>query len=926
MANFYYKVTFVSCCDQTAVELQIQTSQINGGLYLTQGGTYFYNGVTGDLISGQCYTYTVDTSGNVNGFNAAPPVADFSNLELGCQESFCQNCGGDCECPPGYEPLPDNSACIQINNQPATFPQEIIYAGTFQIDTSNPPGIEYFGSLNNYVWPLLTVPQSISLPGIFTPIPNSGSNPANGDTWTSINPPALMSGAHAAITSPDFARPYPSPNPLGLPVNNSFPGNTTSYPYPIYQSSIVGGVLNYGQGPEVSPVAYIPLGSSVLPGNYVANNAVWAYAPSPAITNQFNGFTACLNPEQETVYQIMMTCNNGLRIFVDDVLAVEIINGDGLSQALNLHNVFEITLQPGFHTVRMDCLNYGGGGGLTCDIFECTYAQFSSVTTLAQLESYRVFSSFWKRPRPMTITATGSDIVTINTTSQPYDLLAFFDSPGFSTTAYVIEVIDAITYRFSENIPAGSYSGKLRFIYTSNSTPARSFTCPNGYTFSTCDGYNCLQTSIVPCQEIPSLYYTFNDCCTQLPFQLNGQVLVFEYTENCNPGVCPQDMQGLIITNLYQEGPSSFAQGCFVLTSIPEPPINSLVEDWILIDSFDSVPTCVECKPVYKLSNCVLEGVPPIFVSNDLSQYVDKSIYLCPENFPSNPTPPTDPGIPFIVPNDTPQYKGVLTNCCDPTDKRYISNNLLSFPTTGSIVIPNIDSPSGGSTTCWTYQKGDIVGQTYIFANLTGAIFYENCILCNQQNPCVVYPIVEECYCYLVESVDCENTITLTLPLVIEEYDDCLTCRSQKEPKCYLLVDCADNDNTIIVNNDFEDYVGSVIQIKYCDIYWSVFESPTCLNSITVADFAEEFDTCPGAPPEPELTLKPRAITPGYKTPACTPEYTEKVNCSFANQAFDKMASIRYGINSCCEEDFDYWDVKKRLLELDEIKDNFIIK
>ena len=310
------------------------------------------------------------------------------------------------------------------------------------------------------------------------------------------------------------------------------------------------------------------------------------------------------------------------------------------------------------------------------------------------------------------------------------------------------------------------------------------------------------------CQACP-VYYTLNDCCTLEPVEYDGEVIYLSYNiGDCfAPGTCPEDIGSSIITTIINEAEVNLS-GCLQLTEIAELPPGAVTSGYpSIMQEITTVPTCEDCKPVYKLTNCVLEGVPPIFVSNDLSQYVDKSIYLCPENFPSNPTPPTDPGVPFIVPNDTPQYKGTLTNCCDPTDKRYISNNFLSFPTTGSIVIPNIDSPSGGSTTCWTYKKEDLVGQTYVFANLTGALFYENCILCNQQNPCVVYPIVEECYCYLVESVDCEETITLTLPLVVEEYDDCLACRSQKEPKCYLLIDCSNPNNVIIVKNDFEAFV-----------------------------------------------------------------------------------------------------------------------
>lgn len=334
-------------------------------------------------------------------------------------------------------------------------------------------------------------------------------------------------------------------------------------------------------------------------------------------------------------------------------------------------------------------------------------------------------------------------------------------------------------------------------------------------------------------------------------------------------------------------------------------------------------PLCETCEQCYIITNCSIEGTPPIIVTNDLSQYVGKSIYLCPENFPTNPTPPADPGVPYIIPNDQPVYFGTLINCCDPTDRRYISNDFASFPSTGVIVIPNIDSIGGASTTCWKYEKGQDPQQTYVFVNLTGALFYENCAVCNQQNPCVVYPIITECYCYSVEeSQTCESAITITLPTTVEEYNDCLACRSQREPKCYLLIDCSNPNNVIIVKNDFEVFVGKVIKTRYCDTCWKVLPAPSCVGSIPVEDAVASFDLCVDClppTPEPESNLKPRRIPPGYSTPGCSPEYTEKVDCNFADQAFDKMSSIRYGINSCCEEDFDRWDIKKRLLDLKAI-------
>jgi hypothetical protein len=110
------------------------------------------------------------------------------------------------------------------------------------------------------------------------------------------------------------------------------------------------------------------------------------------------------------------------------------------------------------------------------------------------------------------------------------------------------------------------------------------------------------------------VYYTFNDCCTNEPFRIDGEILVFEYSiGGCNPGACPADMEGLVITALYPECvepcvPS--AEGCFNLTVISAPPVGSTVVDWITLADFDYVVTCAECQECcYKLTNCKTDEI-----------------------------------------------------------------------------------------------------------------------------------------------------------------------------------------------------------------------------------------------------------------------------------------------------------------------------
>jgi hypothetical protein len=92
--------------------------------------------------------------------------------------------------------------------------------------------------------------------------------------------------------------------------------------------------------------------------------------------------------------------------------------------------------------------------------------------------------------------------------------------------------------------------------------------------------------------------------------------------------------------------------------------------------------------------------------------------------------------------------------------------------------------------------------------------------------------------------------------------------------------------------------------------------------TIPIVDQPTPCEAC--APPPavviPVIALKTRAVEPGYKTPVCSPEYYDKVNCTYADQVNNQMLSARYGLTVCCDEDLDKWDIKKELLDLQSIK------
>ena len=98
-----------------------------------------------------------------------------------------------------------------------------------------------------------------------------------------------------------------------------------------------------------------------------------------------------------------------------------------------------------------------------------------------------------------------------------------------------------------------------------------------------------------------------------------------------------------------------------------------------------------------------------------------------------------------------------------------------------------------------------------------------------------------------------------------------------------------------------------------------------CSNTVCVPSVTENFATCVDCLPKPPaplpVNLIQRRVKPGYDTPGCPPEYTEKVLCTFSEAAYDEMVKVRYGITICCDEDIDAWDVKRQILELKAIFD-----
>tara|TARA_R110002020_G_scaffold23658_3_gene78614 strand:- start:4780 stop:5850 length:1071 start_codon:yes stop_codon:yes gene_type:complete len=165
---------------------------------------------------------------------------------------------------------------------------------------------------------------------------------------------------------------------------------------------------------------------------------------------------------------------------------------------------------------------------------------------------------------------------------------------------------------------------------------------------------------------------------------------------------------------------------------------------------------------------------------------------------------------------------------------------------------------------------------------------------------------------------------------ILDSYTECTDCNAL----CYLITRCDDPEAVYYTDQDFSVYVGKVIQ-------WKTEEMIFCgtVTSFTCRDIPDEelpplfpfaisdcFDNCEDCYPEPDpdpadFELSQRTVKPGYGTDACTPAYWDKVKCKFSEAAYQHMASIRYGIEFCCNNDMQKWVIKNELLDLEAIND-----
>jgi len=488
-----------------------------------------------------------------------------------------------CLCPPGYTLLADGITCEKITTALPTPPETAI-----PIDV-NIEGGGNMGSQGLLIhenvssnqmggskqWPILDTPQNSANAASLSTIPAIGPN------WTSISPaPTLPDDQHQPV---NLVQPGGYP-PLGMP---NYPGSCTPgcLPTCLRESIVVAGVLNYGVSSPVMP--------TVWQNSFPWQTGFWGNAigvwPSDALLTNFKwvGVSACVTVvDAPKTYYVLMACNNAFRFSVNGQLAVERNVGDGLTVPLGYVNAFPITLPIGTHTFYFEGFNYSGGGQFAVDLLDIDEPTLLAINTLPGIDPYRVFSTLWRKPRAITFTAGGTTITSVGLFTI-HDVGAFIDAPGFSPTAYIVNVIDANTAIISEVSPPVATGGQLYFVWDTGSSAENAWTCPEGFLFGNCNGPECRLVETAECEEPPVSCYLLTACDGSLdPIVVTndlssvvGQVL----------NLCPADFPNRVI------GPD---QGVPIIFSPQTDNTNNytltdccgLLPDVVITNGLDNVP------------------------------------------------------------------------------------------------------------------------------------------------------------------------------------------------------------------------------------------------------------------------------------------------------------------------------------------------
>jgi hypothetical protein len=720
-------------------------------------------------------------------------------------------------------------------------------------------------------------------------------------------------GSTKSVYSSLGLRLYPDISGLTLPIYGyGFAGIipvpcTITIPYSVKDNNGLGSVVT----PLLSSVksklwgcdASIPTcqtGTAIGNRGRLMETGIW----SPGYPEDVElSFEFCVNLDTTKQYLIGIAGDNKVKIYIDSVLHVFLdVDGIGIcAESINTPfvywHVFPITLTAGNHIIKLSGLNLGSEASFGAEIYDIDLATFQS-----------------------TLTSPAS--AAPNCGNVPADVDPYV---VFSTKDYI-----------GQYIPDPNDPGV--------------WTCPDGYVLDVCDGIpQCTKITTVPVIPCNS-YYTLNDCCTGEPaeyplgYELQG-VIYLLFNGNCLETACPDDLIGLIITEISNESEINLT-GCLELTEIPESeiPIGAITTDYEnVFQQVTTVLTCQDCQSCYyNIFNCE-DPTQIICVSNDLSLELDAGLTIQLSAYPnicwgieglvescSSPVTvvitQTFEDCPTCTETLKTYYK--LLNCLNPLIVVYTETDLSAF--IGSVIAVN-EYPDD----CWTVEVSALAVSP---VDVTGVIEFATCEACGRQ-----FYLLEDCntdnpepniitssdlslyvgqvitleycpeICWLVSETDVssENEVVNVNGL----YTTCEICQVMVLP-CL----CSRVTNNIVAGTRFEYYDCNGVLKFTPALALGQRSAKVCAKLWVDATDVEYFGDCiDGVCPDDAQPIK--SIRPGYNTPGCTPEKYEKIMCNFSEGIYKQIVSIIYGVTTCCGEDSYRWEIRKELIELKAIED-----
>jgi hypothetical protein len=443
------------------------------------------------------------------------------------------------------------------------------------------------------------------------------------------------------------------------------------------------------------------------------------------------------------------------------------------------------------------------------------------------------------------------------------------------------------------------------------------------------------------CLDCKGYFFTINDCCTDEPYLVNNVPLVLEYHGDSNPGFSPVDLSTQIITTINLANGNSIT-GCFYIVDITTAGRSSVAQSQIVVDwdtdlEFVTVPTCEDCqscKTCYLLTNCVTGEVEYI-TGTDLIQYIGGVITIkgCKDQCWIVTQAENCDGCGGAVtvlsyfPNTDPAVGKICT---------YTLTDINFTITSGTIVIDGVTYPlvitsfsnlitsinALGLGTAYISTSG-----TNVLIGIVGDYVYGSiCLIGNDDGTPITNCFTPVCTNYinnctysvltLIDSSIPDRNVTITINGIV--HTTLLTSANISKLLIWL--------NSLGLGFFTANIVGAncTIQVFGNATYGNIVidsEIVTTLTTTCTTITSNPCDLCLPQPiPEPPVVLNTRFVKPGYSTPSCSPEYTERVNCNYGDQLYNRMLSVRYGLTVCCDEAFDKWLIKKELLDLTSLK------